>query len=302
VGSVAYKPTGGDLFPVVIPDIAEAAWREDPVRHLPKLTPVLGVTLAAEGRALGTLFVANRRGERPFVKQDLEPLQLFADQAALAIRLVDARRDRERVAAWERERLARDLHDGTVQSLYAVTLGLTSASARTGDLELREQLEGLARTVQTAIEDLGNYIFELGPSLLAGRRLDEAVLQLVSDFQLRSGLVTKADVDPAAGQRLDGQASEMIQIIREALSNIRRHAKAESCKVSLRLNDEGAHLRVEDDGVGFDPARPPLGRNGLRNLRERVARLGGHLEIESAANAGSAVAIEIPLVAAGGGT
>jgi signal transduction histidine kinase len=210
---------------------------------------------------------------------------------------VEMRQERERVAAMERERLARDLHDGTIQALYAVTLGLQSASSRTLDWDLKDQLVGLAGAIQTAIDDVRNYIFALGPSLLGGRRLDEAVLQLASDFQLQTGLATVAEVDPAAGQRLAEHATEMIQIVREGLSNVSRHAKAQTCTVRLRLQDGAAQLRMEDDGVGFDPTEQ-VGRNGLRNLRERVARLGGRLQIESAPNAGSVLQIEIPLLSA----
>jgi signal transduction histidine kinase len=290
-----------DRPPILVIDAAETAWAEDPVLRAAKLGQVVGVTLAAEGKALGTLYVANRRGGRPFQSPDLEPLQLFADQASLAIKLVEMRAEGERVAAMERERLARDLHDGTIQALYAVTLGLQGASSRTLDWDLKDQLASLAGAVQIAIEDLRNYIFALGPSLLAGRPLHEAVLQLVSDFQFQTGLVTVADVDPAAGHRLAEHASEVIQIVREALSNVGRHAHAQTCRLSLRLQDGGAELRMEDDGVGFDPAEQLVGRNGLRNLRDRVALLGGRLEIESAPNAGSALTIDIPLLRAKSG-
>jgi signal transduction histidine kinase len=290
----------GHRLPMLVADAVETAWTSDPGLPVPRLAPVFGVTLAAAGRTLGTLYVASARDEIAFETYDLEPLQLFADQAALAITLVEVQRERTRVGAMERERLARDLHDDIVQSLYAVTLGLQTVSTRALEGDVKVQLTSLAGAVQTAIEDLGNYIFALGPSLLAGRRLDEAVLQLVRDFELRTGLVIVADVDPAAGQRLAEQGTEVIQIVREGLSNVGRHAKASTCRVSLRLQDGEAQLRMEDDGVGFDPSQQGAWRNGLRNLTERAGRLGGRLLIESAPNAGSILKIDIPLTHVGG--
>jgi signal transduction histidine kinase len=284
--------------PIVVGDTAEVQWKDDPVLRTARLGNVHESKLSAEGEALGSFYVAYGPGRVPVEKQDLEPVQLFADQAALAIRLVEMQRQGTRTAALERERLAQDLHDDTVQALYAVTLGLETVRSRTPENDLKDQLARLAEVVQTTIEDLHNYIFALGPSLLSGRQLDEALLQLVTDFQLRTGLVAVADVDPAAGQRLSEHATEVIQIVREGLSNIGRHAKAQTCRVSLWLHDGVARLTMEDDGVGFDPAMPRAGRNGLRNLRERTARLGGQLSIESAPDAGTTLRIEIPLLKA----
>jgi signal transduction histidine kinase len=282
-------------LPTLIADAVAAAWTDDAVMRTARLGHVHESTLMAEGQALGTLYVSYPPARLPVQRQDVEAEKLFADEAALAIRLVEIQRERTRTAAQERERLARDLHDDTVQALYAVTLGLETARSRTRENELKDQLGSLAAVVQTTIEDLQNHIFALRPSVLSGRRLDEALLQLVTDFQLRTGLVTVADVDPAAGQQLAEQATEVIQIVREGLSNIGRHAKAQTCRVSLWLEDGMVRLLMEDDGAGFDPSRPRHDGNGLRNLTERAARLGGRLLIESAPGAGTTLRIDIPL-------
>jgi len=105
--------------------------------------------------------------------------------------------------------------------------------------------------------------------------------------------VAVAEIDPAAAAELAGRAGDLIQLAREALSNVSRHAGAATCRVSLYPTEEGAVLEVDDDGRGFDPARTSGGQ-GLRNLRERAAALGGRAEIASAAGEGTRIRVTIP--------
>lgn len=128
----------------------------------PGASPALYVPLNAGRRTLGTLVVRNWRSRRRFRQQDLDVLQLLADQAALALHRATVHRDRERLAmAKERERLGRELHDGAIQSLYAVTLGLAGAVARTADHGLQEQLAGVAGRIDTVIQGLRTHIHQL---------------------------------------------------------------------------------------------------------------------------------------------
>jgi two-component system sensor histidine kinase UhpB len=106
--------------------------------------------------------------------------------------------------------------------------------------------------------------------------------------------VTVVDVEPAAASELAGRATDVVQLVREAISNVARHAKAQTCRISLRREGDGALLEVDDDGVGFDPEAAPSGM-GLANLRGRVEALGGALELESAAGQGTTVRVRIPL-------
>jgi signal transduction histidine kinase len=130
--------------------------------------PALFVPLAAGGLKLGTLTVQNWKSRRPFHRQDLQVLQLFANRAALAIHRADLHPDRDHVAlAEERERLGRDLHDGAIQSLYAVTLGLSEVVTGTQDLGLHEQLAGLASRIDRVIDGLRHHIQQLRPDLPA---------------------------------------------------------------------------------------------------------------------------------------
>jgi signal transduction histidine kinase len=105
--------------------------------------------------------------------------------------------------------------------------------------------------------------------------------------------VAVAEIDPGAAAELTGKAADLIQLAREALSNVGRHAGAATCRVSLYRTEEGAVLEVDDDGRGFDPARPSGGQ-GLRNLRERAEALGGRADIASAPGEGTRVRVTIP--------
>jgi signal transduction histidine kinase len=101
-------------------------------------------------------------------------------------------------------------------------------------------------------------------------------------------------VDPQAAAALGGRAGDVVQMAREALSNVSRHAQATTCRVSLYRAEDDTVLEVDDDGRGFDPALAAGAGHGLRNLRERAERLGGHTEIQSTPGAGTKVQVTIP--------
>lgn len=258
--------------------------------------PALIVPIGPRAAPIGTLMAVNRVGGPGFGRRDVDLLRSFAGQAAVAVQQAELRRKRQRMMVMEeRERLARELHDDAIQSLRDIAAGLQSVADRAEDPVLRERMAGLVQTVDSVIRDLRNHVYGLRPSVLSGRRLDEALRQLASEFEQQSGTSTVADLDAEAAERLREHAGEVVQIVREALSNVGRHANARNCRVSLGVGDGAAWLLVEDDGVGFDPGRTHRRGHGLRNFAERVDRLGGQLEIESRPNAGTALRITIPL-------
>ncbi|HKA09190.1 MAG TPA: GAF domain-containing sensor histidine kinase [Candidatus Dormibacteraeota bacterium] len=258
--------------------------------------PALIVPLGPKGYTIGTLMAVNRAGRRSFERRDIDLLRSFAGQAALAVRQAELRRERQRlIVIEERERLARELHDDAVQSLRDITSGLTSAADRTRDPVLRERMAGLVRTVENVIQDLRNHIYGLRPSVLTGRSIEEALRRLVNDFEQQSGTTTTVDVDLDAAERLRDHAGDVVQIVKEALSNVWRHANALNCRVRLGLSGDEAWLLVQDDGVGFDPGRVEHHGHGLRNFRERVERLGGRLEIQSRPDVGTTLRVTIPV-------
>lgn len=257
---------------------------------------MLIVPLGPKGCAIGTLMAVNRAGRPSFGRRDIDLLHAFAGQAALAVHQAELRRERQRlIVAEERERLARELHDDALQSLGDITSCLASAADGTEDPVLRERMASLVRTVDRITQDLRNHIYELRPSVLSGRSLEEALRQVVREFEQQSGTTTVTEIETEAAKRLRDEAGDVVQIVKEALSNVSRHARAHNCRVCLRLGARDARLLVQDDGVGFDPARIAGLGYGLRSFEERVDRLGGRLEIESGPNAGTALRVTIPL-------
>lgn len=197
--------------------------------------------------------------------------------------------------AEERERISRELHDGTIQSLFAVGIELKAAQAQSGDARMKLAVDNVVDELDRVILDLRQYIFGLQSVLLSGQHLDLALGQLVRDLGARAPLRTEANIDRSVAAALAPQGNDVVQITREALSNVRRHAGARSCRVSLRRVDSTAELEVADDGRGFDLATQDGKGHGLPNIRERAAALGGEAQIQSSPGWGTVLRIRIPL-------
>jgi signal transduction histidine kinase len=216
--------------------------------------PTMFVPLAVRGTILGTLTVANAKGG-PLLREAAIPLvETFAEQAAVAIEYGRLQGELQRLALLEdRERIAKELHDGAIQALFAVGMGLQGSAALAASEELRGRLQDAVEEVDRVMRDLRTYIFGLRPAELTGR------------------------------------AADVIQLAREALSNVSRHAQAVTCRVSLYRDERGGVLEVDDDGHGFDPGRTTGTGQGLRSLRERAEGLGGRAEIDSTPGQGTRV-------------
>jgi signal transduction histidine kinase len=290
--------------PLRIPDIgADPRSVGFPPNH-PPMRSFLGAPVVARGTVFGNIYLTEKRGAPEFSEEDEAALVVLASQAGIAIenaRLYEEiqrqQRELQRLSVLEdRERIAKELHDGVIQSLFAVGMGLQGAASFAKDDELGRRIESAVGEIDRSIRDLRNYIFGLRPGILADQQLHQALDVLGAEFEAKSGVVTVVDVDEETAGALASRAGDLVQMTREALSNVGRHAKAETCRVSLRRGTlEGtAVLEIDDDGVGLDPEAPVAGM-GLVNLRDRAASLGGDLTIESAAGAGTTVRLTIPI-------
>ncbi|HKF16374.1 MAG TPA: PAS domain S-box protein [Candidatus Dormibacteraeota bacterium] len=259
-----------------------------------RIGPLLAVRLASGDRVLGALLVSNEPGGGRFTDSDRRLVELFAAQAAVAIAYTRVRDDLQRLAVLEdRERIGRELHDGAIQELFAVGMGLQGMAIMATDPALRGRLEATVGQVDEVIRDLRNYIFGLRPGLVADRHLTQAMQDLAEQLERQHGVACAVEVDQAVAARLAGRAADIVQLAREALSNVGRHASAATCRLSLRGEPGFAMLEVEDDGRGFVPGEDGEGW-GLRNLEERAAALGGSLDIASAPGEGTTVRLRIP--------
>jgi signal transduction histidine kinase len=288
---------------VVLPDAAVDERVAQPIVRSGLFGPALFVPLAARGEPFGTLLLARRRGGRRFQQAEVRLAEVFAGQAAVVVEQGRLQRQVHRLQLLEdRERIARELHDGTVQALFTVGLGLQGTASLVGQEEVAGRIHAAVEELDRVIRDLRGYIFGLEPGVLADRRLGQALEEMAVEFQHRTGVVAVAEIDPDAAAALAGDAADVVQLVREALSNVSRHAGAATCRVSLSAEQDGAvWLEVDDDGRGFDVEAARGAGRGLGNLRARAARLGGLAEIASVPGEGTTVRVAIPVQRPAGG-
>ena len=288
----------GDGKPVVLPDALSDTRAYQPMISAGHMGPAIFVALAGRQQRIGTLAVARLRGGKPFDDRDLALLETFASQAALAVEYSRAQRELQQLALLgDRERIARELHDGVIQALFAVGLGLQGTTALLQDAVATSRLQQAINEIDRVIGDLRNYIFGLRPDVLDAAGLGEALGQLAHEFEERAGIPVAVDVDVSLEQPLAGIASHLVQMARESLSNVARHANAATCRVSLRQSGEVATLEIDDDGVGFNVDGGAPAGMGLGNLRARAESLGGRLIVASPPGEGTTVRIQLPLQA-----
>src|SRR5690242_18906782 len=266
-----------------------------PILNLGGHGPAFFVPLRVPGGVAGTLMVANLKGGKRFSAQTRRLVESLADAASVALDYDRAQSDLRRLGLLEeRERIAKELHDGIIQSLFAVGMGLQGTALMSGNLEVSGRIEHAVEELDHVIRDLRNYIFGLRPGILADRHLDQALRNLGEEMQAGLPQAIEVEVDAAVAASLSGRSADIVQLTREALSNVARHAQARRAYVRLERQGSEAVLTVQDDGVGFKPDGGSAG-NGLRNMRERAARLGGSLNVTSAAGKGTTLRVAFPV-------
>ena len=308
--AIGHPPVGHGILgllirerrPMRLPDLgADPRSYGFPPNH-PPMHSFLGAPVLALGQVFGNLYLTEKQGAEVFSDDDEAALVVLATQAGVAVENARLHAETQRASQElrrlevleERERIAKELHDGVIQSLFAVGMGLQGTAGMARDEDLASRIAGAVEEIDRAIRDLRNYIFGLRPGILADRQLDQALKELGNEFQTRSDVLTIVEVDPVVAAELASRAGDIVQLTREALSNVGRHASATSCRISLRRTSEGAELAIDDDGVGFDLASTRTGM-GLTNLEDRVEGLGGMLTVESIAGEGTTLRATLPL-------
>ncbi|MFQ6171714.1 GAF domain-containing protein [Oryzobacter sp. R7] len=230
---------------------------------------------------------ASRRGH-----EELELLTSFADQAGLALDRARAVSDREELAVIsDRERIARDLHDVVIQRLFATGLQLQGVSMLAGDGEVTERLERAVSDLDLTIKDIRGTIFELQDRSAGSLRQDvrTVVREYVPVLGFAPVVRTLGPVDSAVPHEV---RAHLLPVLREAVSNVARHALADRVEVELEVRDHEVLLTVLDDGSGVPPDRS---ESGLRNARRRAAQLGGSLTLSPNEPSGTVFTWRVPL-------
>ena len=299
----AAKSISGEVMESGRPLVTKAAAADghayQPIIRLGRVGPAIFVPLRVRGRATGTLMVANLVGGRHFNEETIRLVETFADQASVAIEYAHAQTDLRRLELMEeRERIAKELHDGIIQSLFAVGMNLQSTALMSGSPETSRRVDKAVDELDRVIRDLRNYIFGLRPGILADRQLNQALEAIGEEVGSTLQIPIAVEVDGAVSAALSSRSHEIVQLTREALSNVTRHAQAQRAAVRLTRQGANAVLTIEDEGVGFDPREASSG-SGLRNMRERAAAIGATLHISSATGKGTKLRFTFPADALG---
>jgi signal transduction histidine kinase len=240
----------------------------------------------------GVLMLTHPRLGRPDALEERQLLSSFADQAALALDRTQALEDREQMAVIsDRDRIARDLHDVVIQRLFATGLHLQSIRAAAPTEELRDRIDLSVKELDQTIRDIRGTIFELQTRPRSSIRSDvrDAVREALPQLGFTPSVETSGPVDTPIDAQLQQQ---LVSVLREALSNVARHARATSASVELQVTDTHLRLKVSDDGVGMPEERTEL---GLRNARRRAALLGGNLDLWPNEPSGTIFVWSVPL-------
>ncbi len=265
----------------------------------------LVVPLVFRGTSLGVLLAVDCLTDGPsFSAEDAMLLESFASSAATAVATaesVTSERQRQRLAAAEaeRQRWARELHDDTLQSLSALRIGLSSARRSKDPDALTGAVGQAVGQLEEAIANLRNLITDLRPAALDELGVKAAIEALVEragrhgiDVDLSVQLGSQAGSHP---DRLGSEVETAVyRIVQEALTNATKHGHAGRAVVEIHEDRGAVGLLVRDDGRGFDPAAKTAGF-GLVGMRERVALLGGELQVESAPRGGTTISARIPI-------
>jgi signal transduction histidine kinase len=257
----------------------------------------MGVPIMAHDEVIGILTL-DRAIPNGYSDSQATLTLAVAQQAGLAIDNAWLHSQKlEAVALSERNRLSRDLHDSVSQAVYSMSLGVRTmeALARTDISRVLEPLPHVVSMAEAALSEMRALIYELRPELLEIEGLLAAIKKQIVSIETRHSLkvsVTLPTVEPAIGI----EAKEMIyRTLVEALHNTVKHAHAAHVSITLTHEAHMLKLTIRDDGVGFDANKVPTQHFGLRLMNERISQIGGSLTLSSAHNAGTQIAIEVPL-------
>ena len=280
-----------------------AVLADDEAEEVGRLQCHASVPLAIGDHRLGMLNVASADWR---VLSDAE-LSLLTTAGALVSLAVERSRleaaTARALAAEERNRLAREIHDTLAQGLAALTMQLEVADSLAGtkapdDSRLHSAVERALLLARATLDEARRSVLDLREAPLEGRSLSEALEALASEAG--SSPDDPVEVTVIASDGVDAKLSPAVagglyRVAQQAVVNATRHARARQITLRVTRSENEIHLRVEDDGTGFEPTDVPGDRFGLVGMRERARLLGGSLTVESAPDAGTAIEVRVPI-------
>ena len=275
----------------------------------------LAMPLAVGGRVIGSLVLCAVYDAAPLTLRDAALARAIADQLSIAIEnatLYDQVQQSGKVRGEllhrvvsaqeaERQRIARELHDGTGQTLTALGLGLAAAADRldSDPAAVRRQLADMKTMNAQVLQEVHNVIADLRPSILDNLGLLPALRGHIHTFEQRTGIPAQLLTNGKSARLKPDIETTVFRIVQESLTNVVRHAEASSVLVQVVFGESDVRLSVDDDGRGFDVAGALSAADGraawgLLGIQERASLVGGTAEIDSRPGQGTTVRVAIP--------
>ena len=283
--------------PVVIADSRQFASCSGLVSRPPG--SCVSVPVRAKGKNIGALLVVRSTGRR-FTAEEIELVAALGSQVGPVLQNAQLYSQTGAIAVLEeRQRVAREVHDGMAQTLgyLNVQMGIVDHLLAQGDIQRAQaELGTMARVTRDAYEDLRQSITDLRMPVPPVGSLRRALREYVERFALQTGIPCHFEGYRGTAASLPAAAEvQLIRIVQEALSNVRKHAPGAEVWVSVTANSRAVHVEVRDNGPGFDIAAVPVGGLfGLKTMKERAESVGGTLIIDSRPGAGTRVDVVIP--------
>ena len=252
--------------------------------------PAMMLPLRGAAGVLGVMFVGRELGAWRFTETDVEIAGSFANHAAIAVELANARQVAEQLQLLEeRNRIGRDLHDHVVQRLFGTGMSLQRVVSELDGPPL-ERVAGAITTLDDTIRQIRNTIMSL-----RGPEEDGTLELLIGDIAREAapllGYKPTIDLEEPTGELAGPLAADLAACVREGLSNIVRHAQADEVEIHATVDGSFLLLKLRDDGVGIQSTR----RSGLDNLAARVRRYGGRLDVSSGPDQGTELCWRVPM-------
>ena len=260
------------------------------------MTSFLGVPIKVRDEIYGNLYLTDKIGWSEFTSDDEALIGALAVAAGIAIENARLHQRVQEVAVYEeRDRLARDLHDTVIQRLFAIGLSLQSIAANPSAPQNSGRLTKTIEDIDSTIRQVRTSIFELASGGI-GRGLRDNVLSLLQDLRPVIGFDVRTSFEgPVDTAVPDTTTEHILAVVREAVTNIGRHARATRATVDISLKDGQCRLRVVDDGIGMATSEPREGGLGFGNLRRRAEKLHGQFATEHPVEGGTILIWEVPL-------
>jgi len=266
-----------------------------PPNH-PPMTSFLGVPIKVRDEVYGNLYLTDKIGWSEFTRDDEALAGALALGVGIAIENTRLHERVQRVAVYDdRDRMARDLHDTVIQRLFAVGLSLQGMAAAAEAAGIADRLNAAISDLDDTIRQVRSTIYELGSSEI-DRGLRSGLLSLVRDLTPVVGFDIGVTFDGAVDTMISDQLAEhLLIVVREAVTNVGRHARASEASVSVSVNDGWCRLQVVDNGGGLERSESSEGGLGLVNLRRRAEKLHGQFAIETPESGGTSLIWQVPV-------